>query len=90
MTGGEKTEWTLSRRFLLGASVTSVAGLIASQRASPASIVKDDPNLPPYGIGTKLPLFGLSFGFVHPDGSSRCMARGGSSITMGLSMSEHC
>jgi pimeloyl-ACP methyl ester carboxylesterase len=54
MTGGEKTEWTLSRRFLLGASVTSVAGLIASQRASPASIVKDDPNLP-YGSGTLPP-----------------------------------
>jgi hypothetical protein len=51
MTGGEKTQWTLSRRFLLGASVTSVAGLIASQRASPASVVKDDPNLPPYGNG---------------------------------------
>jgi hypothetical protein len=28
MTGGEKTEWTSSRRFLLGASVTSVAGLM--------------------------------------------------------------
>ena len=55
MTGGEKTEWTLSRRFLLGASVTSVAGLIASQRAYPASIVKDDPNLPPYGSGTLPP-----------------------------------
>ena len=55
MTGGEKTECTLSRRFFLGASVTSVAGLIASQRASPASIVKDDPNLPPYGSGTLPP-----------------------------------
>jgi hypothetical protein len=38
----------------------------------------------------KLPLFGLSFGFVHPDGSSRYVARGGSSITMGLSTSPQC
>src|SRR5260221_4255148 len=38
----------------------------------------------------KLPLFGLSFGFVHPDGSSRCVAHGGSSITMGLSTSPQC
>jgi hypothetical protein len=38
----------------------------------------------------KPPLFGLSFEFVQPDGSSRCMARGGTSITVGLSMSQHC
>ena len=38
----------------------------------------------------KLPLFGLSFGFVHPDGSSRYVARGDSSITMGLSTSPQC
>ena len=38
----------------------------------------------------KLPLFGLSFGFVDPDGSSRFVARGGSSITMGLSTSPQC
>ena len=38
----------------------------------------------------KLPLFGLNFGFVHPDGSSRYVARGDSSITMGLSTSQRC
>src|SRR6266566_4884682 len=38
----------------------------------------------------KLPLFGLSFEFARPDGSSRCVARGGSSITMGLSTSQRC
>jgi len=38
----------------------------------------------------KLPLFGLSFEFVRLDGSSRCVACGGNSITMGLSMSQHC
>ena len=43
MTGGEKTEWTLSRRFLLGASVTSVAGHHSKPTSVPASIVKDDP-----------------------------------------------
>src|SRR6202171_17785 len=37
-----------------------------------------------------LPLFGLSFEFVRLDGSSGCVARGGNSITMGLSMSQHC
>jgi hypothetical protein len=38
----------------------------------------------------KLPPFGLSFEFVRLDGSSRCVACGGNSITMGLSMSQHC
>src|SRR5229473_2917648 len=38
----------------------------------------------------KLPLFGSSFEFARPDGSSRCVARGGSSITMGLSKSQRC
>src|SRR6267154_6341414 len=38
----------------------------------------------------KLRLLGLSFGFVHPDGSSRCVARGGSFITMDLSTSPQC
>src|SRR5882757_1637446 len=38
----------------------------------------------------KLQRFGLSFEFVRLDGSSRCMAFGGNSITMGLSMSQHC
>ena len=38
----------------------------------------------------KLPLFGLSFDFVRLDGSLRCVVCGGNSITMGLSMSQHC
>src|SRR5882672_9382068 len=38
----------------------------------------------------ELPLFGLTFEFVRLDGSSRCVACGGNSITMGLSMSRHC
>ena len=38
----------------------------------------------------KLPLFGLSFEFVRLDGSSRCVACGGNSITTGLSMNRHC
>ncbi len=38
----------------------------------------------------KLPPFGLSFEFVRLDGSSRCVACGGNSITMGLSMSRRC
>ena len=38
----------------------------------------------------KLPLFGLSFESVRLDGSSRCVACGGNSITMGLLMSQHC
>src|ERR1700730_16169279 len=38
----------------------------------------------------KLPLFASSFEFAHPDGSSRRVARGGKSITMGLSTSQRC
>jgi hypothetical protein len=38
----------------------------------------------------KLPPFGLSFEFVRLGGSSRCVACGGNSITMGLSMSRRC
>jgi hypothetical protein len=38
----------------------------------------------------KLPLFGLSFEFVRLDGSSRSVACGANSITMGLSMNQHC
>jgi hypothetical protein len=38
----------------------------------------------------ELPLFGLSFGFVHPMVRPRCVTRGGSSITMGLSTSPQC
>src|SRR5712671_782143 len=38
----------------------------------------------------KLQRFGLSFEFARPGGSSRCMAHGGSSITMAPSMSPHC
>jgi hypothetical protein len=32
----------------------------------------------------------LNFEFAHLDGSSRCVAFGGNSITMGLSMSRRC
>jgi hypothetical protein len=32
----------------------------------------------------------LSFEFGRLDGSSRCVACGGNSITMDLSMSQHC
>jgi hypothetical protein len=38
----------------------------------------------------KLPLFGLSFEFVRLDGSSRWVACGANSITMGLSTNQHC
>ena len=38
----------------------------------------------------KLPPFGLSFEFVRLGGSSSCVACGGNSITMGLSMSRRC
>ena len=38
----------------------------------------------------KLPLFASSFEFAHPNGSSRRVARGGKSITMGLSTSQRC
>ena len=38
----------------------------------------------------KLQRFGLNFEFARLDGSSRCVAFGGNSITMGLSKSRHC
>jgi hypothetical protein len=38
----------------------------------------------------KLALVGLNFEFVRLDGWSRCVTCGGNSITIGLSMSQHC
>src|SRR5258708_2523063 len=74
------------RSYLAGQRLSAWRSTISQRRVTMTIIsswdVKKD--------SAKLQRFGLSFEFAGLDGSARCMAFGGNSIAMGLSMSQHC
>jgi hypothetical protein len=74
------------RSCLAGQRLSAWRSTISQRRVTMTTISSLDAKK----ASAKLPLFASSFEFAHPDGSSRRVARGGKSITMGLSTSQRC
>jgi hypothetical protein len=85
--GGIRRGWPAIKESCLAGQRPSAWHSTISQRKGTMIIIS---SLDAKKVSAKLPLFGSSFEFARPGGSSRCMAHGGSSITMAPSMSPHC